>query len=81
MTRVRADGLVKRYGIYTAVDKITIHTLDGEFVTLLGLSGYGKSTTLRMLAGLIQPDEGGIFFDGKDATDLSPDKRTSSFNA
>lgn len=46
-----------------------------EFVTLLGPSGCGKSTTLRIIGGFEKPDEGRVFFDGKDITDLPPDKR------
>ncbi len=47
----------------------------GEFVTLLGPSGCGKTTLLRMLAGFEMPTEGEIYLDGKDISDLSPDKR------
>lgn len=46
-----------------------------EFVTLLGPSGCGKSTTLRIIGGFLKPDEGQVFFEGKDITELSPDKR------
>ena len=47
----------------------------GEFVTFLGPSGCGKTTTLRMIGGFITPDEGRVIFEGKDITNLSPDKR------
>lgn len=47
----------------------------GEFLTLLGSSGCGKTTTLRIIAGLEQPDEGKVFLDGQDVTVLEPDKR------
>lgn len=48
---------------------------DGQFVTLLGASGCGKTTTLRVIAGFIDPDEGSVIFEGKDITDLPPHKR------
>ncbi|MDO4339675.1 MAG: ABC transporter ATP-binding protein [Eubacteriales bacterium] len=47
----------------------------GEFITLLGSSGCGKTTTLRIIAGLETPDEGQVFLEGKDVTALDPDKR------
>ncbi|HIZ23088.1 MAG TPA: ABC transporter ATP-binding protein [Candidatus Blautia faecigallinarum] len=47
----------------------------GEFITLLGASGCGKTTTLRIIAGLEQPDEGQVFLEGKDVTFLAPEKR------
>ena len=46
-----------------------------EFVTLLGPSGCGKSTTLRIIGGFLKPDEGQVFFEGKDITHLPPEKR------
>ena len=47
----------------------------GEFITLLGASGCGKTTTLRIIAGLETPDEGRVFLDGTDVTDLEPNAR------
>mgnify|MGYP000128613964 CR=1 FL=1 len=47
----------------------------GEFVTLLGSSGCGKTTTLRIIAGLEQPDSGQVFLNGKDVTSLEPNQR------
>ena len=79
MIKVEAINLVKRYGQTAAVDKATITADKGEFVTILGPSGCGKSTTLRMIAGLITPDEGKILFDGKDVTDIPPEKRNIGF--
>ncbi len=52
---------------------LTIH--ENEFVTLLGPSGCGKTTTLRILAGFETPDQGTVIFDGKDITNLPPNKR------
>ena len=47
----------------------------GEFITLLGSSGCGKTTTLRIIAGLETPDSGQVFLDGKDVTSLAPEAR------
>ena len=47
----------------------------GEFITLLGSSGCGKTTTLRIIAGLEMPDAGQVFLDGKDVTSLAPEAR------
>lgn len=47
----------------------------GEFVTLLGASGCGKTTTLRIIAGLEQPDEGSVWLEGQNVTDLEPNQR------
>src|SRR3712207_9033225 len=63
MTRVRLIDVSKRYGHTVAVDRVSADIADGEFVTLLGPSGCGKATTLRMVAGLVDPTEGEIRFD------------------
>ena len=54
---------------------ISLKVKKGEFVTLLGSSGCGKTTTLRIISGLETPDEGSVLLDGKDVTALEPDKR------
>ena len=48
----------------------------GEFLTILGPSGCGKTTTLRVIAGLTQPDEGAVLLAGRDVTALPPEKRS-----
>lgn len=65
------EGLVKRFrtpgrGTVTAVDHLSFHVAAGEVYGLLGPNGAGKTTTLRMVATLLQPDEGTIFIDGVD---------------
>ena len=59
----------------TALDDFNLTIADGEFVALLGPSGCGKSTTLNCLAGLLDPTEGEILFDGKDVTKAAPKDR------
>ena len=54
---------------------ISLYIRHGEFITLLGASGCGKTTTLRIIAGLESPDQGQVFLDGTDVTELPPDKR------
>ncbi|MBQ6789713.1 MAG: ABC transporter ATP-binding protein [Clostridia bacterium] len=57
------------------LDDLSLYIRDGEFVTLLGSSGCGKTTTLRIIAGFIDPDEGQVFFDGEDISGVPPYKR------
>ena len=54
---------------------INLQIDQGEFVTLLGASGCGKTTTLRIIAGLEQPDSGSVWLKGKDVTNLEPNQR------
>jgi putative spermidine/putrescine transport system ATP-binding protein len=69
------DGLAKRYGAHTAVEKIDLAVAKGEFVSLLGPSGCGKTTTLQMIAGFVEPSAGKVRLDGRDLTSLHPSKR------
>jgi len=57
------------------LDDLSLYIRDGEFVTLLGSSGCGQTTTLRIIAGFIEPDEGQVFFDSRDITGVPPYKR------
>ena len=59
----------------TVLDNLSLTIKDGEFVTLLGSSGCGKTTTLRIIAGFIEPDAGSVFFDGVPQNDIPPYKR------
>jgi ABC-type Fe3+/spermidine/putrescine transport system ATPase subunit len=60
MQKLNLKGLTKRYGAVAVVDHIDLALQEGEFVSLLGPSGCGKTTTLRMIAGFIDPSEGTI---------------------
>lgn len=71
--------LTKRYGNQTIVDDLSLDIHDGEFFVLLGASGSGKSTILRMIAGLSIPDRGRILLGGKDVTQWVPQKRRIGF--
>jgi ABC-2 type transport system ATP-binding protein len=63
---IRAHGLTKRFGDFTAVDNLTIEVMPGSIFAFLGANGSGKSTTIRMLIGLLQPTGGTIEVDGID---------------
>ncbi|EKP95197.1 ABC transporter ATP-binding protein [Thermaerobacter subterraneus] len=73
--RIRLEGVTKRFGTVTAVDRLTLELEPGRLVALLGPSGCGKSTTLYMLAGVLRPTEGDIFFDGVRVNDVPPQRR------
>lgn len=66
---------VKRYGDFTALQKISLQIRDNEFFTLLGPSGCGKTTLLRMIAGFEDVTEGAIFLFGDEIETLPPDQR------
>src|SRR3954454_17090348 len=72
---VRLDRVVKRFGSTTAVAGIDLDIESGEFFSLLGASGCGKTTTLRMIAGFERPDEGKVLLDGRDMSGTPPHRR------
>ena len=72
---IRIDRVTKRFGSFTAVSDVSLDIRKGEIFSLLGGSGCGKTTLLRMLAGFEEPTEGRIFIDGQDMTDLPPYER------
>ena len=72
---LKIDQVTRRYGATVAVDRVSLSVADGEFLALLGPSGCGKTTLLRMLGGFDKPDEGRIWMDSADITDLPPNKR------
>lgn len=69
------DSISKSFDGETVIDNLNLEIERNEFITLLGPSGCGKSTTLRIIGGFVKPDEGRVLFEGKDITDLPPDKR------
>ncbi len=68
-------GVTKEFDGTPAVDDVNLYVRKGEFITFLGPSGCGKTTTLRMIAGFELPTQGKIYLNGKDITDLPPNKR------
>lgn len=72
---VQFKDVVKRYGSVYAIKRLSFVVEQGEFVTLLGPSGSGKSTILNMIAGVTDPDEGGLFFGEREVTRIAPHKR------
>jgi putative spermidine/putrescine transport system ATP-binding protein len=77
MAQLEIRNLVKRYGDFHAVRDVSLSVADGEFVVLLGPSGCGKTTTLRMVAGFIEPTAGRVMLGGADVTQLPPWKRNA----
>ena len=72
---VELTGVTKRFGGFTAVDRMDLAVGAGEFFSLLGPSGCGKTTTLRLIAGFEQPTEGAIRLDGDDVARVPPYRR------
>ena len=69
------DNVSKSYEGHLVLDELNLTISENSFVTLLGPSGCGKTTTLRLLASFETPDKGRILFDGKDITQLPPNRR------
>ena len=67
---LRAEHLYKKYKSRTVVNDISVHVEQGEIVGLLGPNGAGKTTTFYMIVGLIKPNEGKIFLENDDVTEL-----------
>jgi sulfate transport system ATP-binding protein len=72
---ITVNGVSKRYGSAVAVDDVTLEIPDGSLTALLGPSGGGKSTLLRIIAGLETPDVGTVYIDGNDVTNVPVRKR------
>ncbi|HVN82929.1 MAG TPA: ABC transporter ATP-binding protein [Terriglobia bacterium] len=75
MSFLELQNLSLRYGPRVALDNLSLAVRKGEFFSLLGPSGCGKTTTIRLIAGFLQPDSGTILLEGQDIRPLSPDKR------
>ncbi len=82
MSKLSLDNLGRRFGAVDAVRGVTLALREGEFVSLLGPSGCGKTTTLRMIAGFMDPTEGTIALDGQVVSapgrSLAPERRGMS---
>jgi sn-glycerol 3-phosphate transport system ATP-binding protein len=75
MSAIKLDHVVKSWGPARAVDGVSLEAEEGSLLVLLGPSGCGKSTTLRLIAGLEQPDSGKVMIGGVDVTHLTPAQR------
>lgn len=75
MAEVVLQGISKSFGATTAIDNVDLHIEDGGFVVLLGPTGAGKTTTLRLIAGLEAADKGNITINGVDITQHTPAQR------
>jgi sulfate/thiosulfate transport system ATP-binding protein len=73
------DSVSKRFGDFVALDDVSVEVRDGSLTALLGPSGGGKSTLLRVIAGLEAPDEGTVRIGGRDATRTPPQRRSVGF--
>ena len=79
MAEVRLEHVTKTFGDVVAVDDLDVTIHEGEFLVLLGPTGAGKTTTLRLVAGLEKPDSGRIVINGADMTRAQPAERDVSF--
>lgn len=76
---IEVTGVTKRYGDFVALDDVSVSLPTGQLTALLGPSGGGKSTLLRIIAGLDTADAGSVSIEGVDATGLPPQKRNVGF--
>jgi len=76
---IEVKNVSKRFGDFVALDDVSVSIATGQLTALLGPSGGGKSTLLRIIAGLENADSGSIAIEGRDATSLPPQKRNVGF--
>ena len=75
----RLEGVTQRYGDLTALDAIDFEAAQNEYISLLGPSGSGKTSLLRIIAGFEKPDQGRVWFQGEDITNLPAHERGIGF--
>lgn len=79
MASISLHSITKRFGDVAAVDAMQLDIADGEFFVLLGPSGAGKTTTLRLIAGLEAPEAGRVLMNAEDVTSVAPAQRDCAF--
>jgi len=72
MEILRTEGLTKRFGGIVAVNEVNIAVRKGEMMGIIGPNGAGKTTLFSLISGMEKPDEGRVFFEGRDVTGLKP---------
>jgi ABC-type Fe3+/spermidine/putrescine transport system ATPase subunit len=75
---VRLEGISRRFGELTALHPVDLEIRRGEFLALLGPSGCGKTTLLRLIGGFLRPSAGIVEIDGRNMTDLPPERRRTN---
>lgn len=75
MAEVRLDSIAKSFGTINALDNVSLTIPDGAFLVLLGPTGAGKTTTLRVISGLEKPNLGKVFINGKNMNGITPAER------
>jgi ABC-type Fe3+/spermidine/putrescine transport system ATPase subunit len=76
---VRVVDVSKKFGKIVAIEKMNLHVCDKEYFSLLGPSGCGKTTLLRIIAGLVEPDEGEVYIGNRLVNDVPPEDRDIGF--
>lgn len=72
---LRTEGLVKRFGSFTAIDEVSLTVERGEFRSIIGPNGAGKTTLFNLISGALDATEGAVYFNGEEVTDRPPEKR------
>ena len=73
---LKLEGVTKRFGGLVAVNSVDLEVEEGEKLGVVGPNGSGKTTLYNLISGVYMPDEGRIFFEGKEITNLPPHERT-----